>query len=400
MDCKKVCELLTAYLDGEVTPEEKAYIEAHLPGCPKCQAELKALSTMQTSLRSALKSMADEALPSSQAWEKVRARLETGETRPVFWTSLTLGRVTVAAAAVFIVVIAVVIWQYDGSFEAVSPQPSFTVPISTPSATWTTPTTTPTATPPPSTPHPSPIEPPARFIQMGASFDKEVYLPGEPVNMEISFSNITAEPYEISPFPPVVEVMKAGTIDDVVYGFSAGPAAETLQPGETVKRVLAWDQTDDRGQPVPWGQYYFLVPHGGTLEDSKILGGVFILPPEGVIEQTISLNQSKTAGGITFTLQKVELTASGPRFYTFNADFDEPERPPAFNTILGQYSLDGGPVREAGPVFVVGGGSELDGYDYVWFMSIPVPKGTKEITFVITSFGEWEGPWEFHIPLN
>ena len=77
MNCKDICELITAYLDGEVTSEEKAYIESHLPGCPRCQAELEAISVTKTSLRGVLKSVADEVSPPAQAWEKVRARLET-----------------------------------------------------------------------------------------------------------------------------------------------------------------------------------------------------------------------------------------------------------------------------------------------------------------------------------
>jgi hypothetical protein len=131
-----------------------------------------------------------------------------------------------------------------------------------------------------------------------------------------------------------------------------------------------------------------------------MLGRIYILPEEGVIERTINVNESQVVGGITFTLERIELTASGPRFYAFNADYKEPERPPRLQTVYGKYSLDGGPVREAGSVTDVGGGSNLDGYQYVWFMSIPVPKGTKELTFVITSFGEWEGPWEFKVPLE
>jgi len=51
MNCKEIREFLTAYLDGEVTPEEKAYIESHVPGCPDCRAELEAMSAMQTNLR-------------------------------------------------------------------------------------------------------------------------------------------------------------------------------------------------------------------------------------------------------------------------------------------------------------------------------------------------------------
>ncbi|GAH44566.1 unnamed protein product, partial [marine sediment metagenome] len=164
--------------------------------------------------------------------------------------------------------------------------------------------------------------------------------------------------------------------------------------------TLRWNQLDDQGKPVACGQYLFLVPGGGTLEDTKMLGLIYILPEEGVIERTIDVNESKTVGGITFTLKRVELTASGLRFYAFNADYRHPVSPPPLKSIIAEYSLDGGPVRQTGSALGASGGSNYDGYDYAWFMSIPVTKGTKELTFVITSFGDWEGPWEFKVPLE
>jgi hypothetical protein len=30
----------------------------------------------------------------------------------------------------------------------------------------------------------------------------------------------------------------------------------------------------------------------------------------------------------------------------------------------------------------------------------PVPNGTRELTFTITELGNWEGPWEFYVPLE
>ncbi len=396
MNCKEICELLTAYIDGEVTPEEKAYIETHLPGCPQCRAELEALTAMRENLRGALTAMTNEAVPSPQTWEKVRARLETKESRKGFLSRFTLGRVATASAAVVILIIAVVIWQFGGISELGAPPPA---PAPAPAPT---PAPTPEPTPEPE-PAPTPSlapEPAARFIRIEASFDKETYLPGEEINVEISFTNITPGDYEISPFPPVVEVRTAGPPFNPVYSFPSGASTVALLPGETVKHTLTWNQRDEQGQPVPYGQYLFLVPGGGTLEDARVLGSVLILPPEGVIERTINVNESKTVGGITFTLKRVELTTSGLSFYAFNADYGHPVSPPPLESIIAEYSLDGGPVCQAGSVLGASGGSNLDGYDYVWFMSIPVPKGTKELTFTITSFGDWEGPWEFRIPLE
>ena len=94
MDCKEICELLTAYLDGEVTPQEKVYIEAHLPDCPRCRAELEALSAAQINLRGVLRLMADEVSPSPQIWENIRKRLEGKElaarSRFLRWRGLSI----------------------------------------------------------------------------------------------------------------------------------------------------------------------------------------------------------------------------------------------------------------------------------------------------------------------
>jgi len=74
MNCKEIHELLVAYLDGEITPEERAYIEAHLSGCSQCHAELEALSATQNDLRGMLKSMADQVSPPVEAWDRIRQR--------------------------------------------------------------------------------------------------------------------------------------------------------------------------------------------------------------------------------------------------------------------------------------------------------------------------------------
>jgi hypothetical protein len=30
----------------------------------------------------------------------------------------------------------------------------------------------------------------------------------------------------------------------------------------------------------------------------------------------------------------------------------------------------------------------------------PVPSDARKLTFTITRLGDWEGPWEFHVPLE
>lgn len=40
---RRAQELLSAYIDGEVSPSERALVEAHIKGCPQCQRELASL---------------------------------------------------------------------------------------------------------------------------------------------------------------------------------------------------------------------------------------------------------------------------------------------------------------------------------------------------------------------
>jgi anti-sigma factor RsiW len=81
MNCKDINKLLTAYLDNEVTPEERGQIEAHLSACPHCREELEAIDATQGQLRQALKAVAGQATPSPQAWVGIKQRL-TAEERP------------------------------------------------------------------------------------------------------------------------------------------------------------------------------------------------------------------------------------------------------------------------------------------------------------------------------
>jgi hypothetical protein len=75
MNCEQIQALLTAYLDGEVTPSEKMLIHAHLSDCTVCQQELNLLSTARGRVRSALQHRAGHAVPSAEAWNRLEARL-------------------------------------------------------------------------------------------------------------------------------------------------------------------------------------------------------------------------------------------------------------------------------------------------------------------------------------
>ncbi len=76
MKCENINELLAAYLDEEVTPEERRQIESHLSTCEKCPEDLRLLASTRESLRQALSTKAAVVEPSPQAWDRVRQRIE------------------------------------------------------------------------------------------------------------------------------------------------------------------------------------------------------------------------------------------------------------------------------------------------------------------------------------
>jgi len=81
MKCREVNELLIAYLDDEVTPSERTLIQTHLAGCDFCRKDLAALSATQDCVSRSLQVRAAQAVPSPQAWSRLRARL-AGEAPP------------------------------------------------------------------------------------------------------------------------------------------------------------------------------------------------------------------------------------------------------------------------------------------------------------------------------
>ncbi|GAI51911.1 unnamed protein product, partial [marine sediment metagenome] len=97
--------------------------------------------------------------------------------------------------------------------------------------------------------------------------------------------------------------------------------------------------------------------------------------------------------------------AAGMKVYAFNTPLDyylseRPQPPPPEFMKLhaeAEYSLDGGSWQKAGPSGI---GFLEDGMRHSWTHLDPVPKGTKQITFVITKLGDWEGSLEFKIPLD
>ncbi len=115
MTCERTEELLSAYLEGELAPAERAEVEAHLAACPEC-AELAALVREGMSAAAAL----PELEPSPELLARLYAVPETKKARkpffrPVFeWLGRPALQPVYAAASGFLIVLTFVLFHPEG----------------------------------------------------------------------------------------------------------------------------------------------------------------------------------------------------------------------------------------------------------------------------------------------
>jgi hypothetical protein len=273
-------------------------------------------------------------------------------------------------------------------------------------------------TPAPSTvPHPSVIPPPA--LELEATTEKATYLPGETIEIEFTFINMTDEPIVISPFPPEIEIIlpELPEGEDVVEEFYAGSGEVELKRGGNITHTLAWDQRDSHGQQVAPGYYNLNIDVNDIHIDGEGIGGmgvcaeVLIQLPQGAMEKTIELDQPQTVSGLTITLERIEMSATAVKFYAFTIppDYQPPEADISpydlpyledMYPVQASYTVDG-ITKDAGSADF---GIRGDGITLEWanpYVPLdPVPSDARELIFTIPRFGDWEGPWVFMIPLE
>jgi len=273
---------------------------------------------------------------------------------------------------------------------------------------------------------PAPSPPPRPWLEIEAiPLSPIAYAPAfsleEEVKILFVFKNVSSEPITVAPFPPRIQIMRPRT-DEVVRSFAEGSEQLDISPVETEEYTLVWDQTDDNGRQVVPGWYYVNVKDiavSKATEPTTIGMGLWTMTklliqlPQGAMEKVIEVNQSQTVNGLTITLERVELSAMGARFcaFTIPPDYSPPQPqdsvplplppPPApMVPVHAQYTVDG-VTKDAG---YSGIGSRYNGIRLIWGYHEawldPVPSDAKELTFTITRFGDWQGPWEFFIPLE
>ena len=182
---------------------------------------------------------------------------------------------------------------------------------------------------------------------------------------------------------------------------SIQPSSFIAYPDATYSSLMVFKAASD----MPSGEYNFEVDT--TIDDGPFIGAwikVVVVPKGGSIGKTIEVNQSQTVDGITFTLQKVELSAKGMIVTAFNTPpgYSLPQgpnlAPPQFMVhATGSYSIDTGIPVSAG----YSGIRFLDsGVLHTWVVNMPVPKDARTLIFTITSLGDWQGQWSFKVPLG
>ena len=259
---------------------------------------------------------------------------------------------------------------------------------------------------------------PAASIDFGPIPDS-VWQEGAKMELNLSFANKSSGTMIMSPFPPDIKVVHANEDRPGIFvrHFEAGIGERTLEAGQSVNYVFSWDQRDANGQQVSPGWYGVQVTLAtkdsemGTTASTDGWTRVLVTSPDGALEKTIMVNESRTAGGITLNLERVDLSARGMTVYVFNvpAGYSLPQGPtmppPQFMfNAKGEYSIDGGAATYTGPAGV----RFLDnGVEMVWDNLDPIPKNAKELSFRVTSIergvpddSRWTGLWDFTIMLQ
>ncbi|MGQ9778639.1 MAG: anti-sigma factor family protein [Bacillota bacterium] len=99
MNCEKASRLLSAYLDHELTPEERRLLRLHLLACAECNEELRQLEAIKGSLGR----LSVTSVPSFLPWLRSRLAEEEEslheEDRPTFVWQQPWFRRTCAAVA-------------------------------------------------------------------------------------------------------------------------------------------------------------------------------------------------------------------------------------------------------------------------------------------------------------
>ena len=259
---------------------------------------------------------------------------------------------------------------------------------------------------------PVPLPAPPPPFEVSVAPEEAYNLPGEPVEVKFSITNVSSNPITFDPYPPEIQVSSVSQ-DEVVFSIPAGTQPLEIKPGDTIALEFSWDQKDKEGKQIPpgWCDIIFnditVMQGSGQSYGLSPRSRVLIQYPQGAMEKSFDLNQSQTINDITVTLERIELTSSGMTVYAFNTP--PGHTPPqgilptsTFLDAFAEYSVDGGVMKQAGSAGLC---FLENGTRYTWKNLDPLPADAKELTFRIRMryYDKPEGLlglWEFKIPLQ
>jgi len=242
---------------------------------------------------------------------------------------------------------------------------------------------------------------------------KECNLPREDVLYGIGITNLSSGTITIDPFPPAMWIKPLGQ-DEAIYSSAAGNRTRDIgtdYPDSWYHTKGFWDQKDDNGEQVAPGWYeigyeYVIIEQNTSKRyTANPIAKFQIVHPDSAMNKDLDVNQSVTAEGITVTLERIELNAVKVTVYAFTTPpgYSLPEEHPPyeFESLMtnsaAEYSVDGGTIKH---LRAGGGKADAAGITLTWDEIDPIPVDAKELTFTITQLGDWEGRWEFRIPLE
>ena len=228
----------------------------------------------------------------------------------------------------------------------------------------------------------------------------------------IGITNLSSGTITIDPFPPASQIKPVGQ-DEVVYSSAAGTRTRDIgpdYPSAWYHTKGFWGQKDNNGEQVAPGWYeigyeYVIIEQNTSKRYTANLMARFqIVHPYSAMNKDLDVNQSVTAKGITVTLERIELNAVKVTVYIFTTPpgYNMPEEhPPEQAESLGinsraEYRVDGGIIKQA---LEIRGQFNNSGARLIWDLN-PITVDAKELTFTITQLGDWQGTWEFKVPLQ
>ena len=96
-NCEKIDELLSGYLDDELTQGDFQRVEVHLRSCEKCRQTLDAMTKLQKAVANSQAAAELE----QERWEKIMTDLPAKASRGIGWILFIAGFITLVSVAIW-----------------------------------------------------------------------------------------------------------------------------------------------------------------------------------------------------------------------------------------------------------------------------------------------------------